>query len=385
MKPTADSGPAPSLPARNEGIDLLRGLSVVLVVIHHMGLRLSLKKSLLGEYFPKRILNALMWNGVEAVFIFFVISGFLITVHAVKRWGSLGQISLKDFYVRRASRILPCLTLLVLILSVLHLVGAQDYVINRPGQSLGGAALSAFGFYLNWYEGQTGYLPGGWDILWSLSIEEVFYLSFPVLCFLLRKQALLVGALIVLALSLPFTWSALEANKIWQEKAYLPGMSAIATGVLAGLLATQARPRFTSALRIAGAVGIVAILLIEDLIWAHLKSGTFLVLTFSCAALLLSFQWRPLRVRAMNELLACGRLSYEIYLSHMFVVIALTQLFHAAGAVWKWAFLWYVPALIFSYYLGKGVMRYFSEPVERWIRRRFSARGTSLRLAPSLD
>ncbi len=166
--------------ARNAGIDFLRGLSIVLVLLNHIGLRLRLTEGVLGAHLPRELLNDLNFNGSEAVYIFFVISGFLITSNALVRWGSLGAIELRGFYVRRVARILPCLAILVGVLSALHLLGVHDFVIHGRGQSLPGAVGSAFGLYLNWYEGHTGYLPANWDVLWSLSIEEVFYLGFPV-------------------------------------------------------------------------------------------------------------------------------------------------------------------------------------------------------------
>ena len=66
---------------------------------------------------------------------------------------------------------------LVAVLAMLDLAGVDGYVINKPGQSLHGAIGSAFGLYLNVYEAHNGYLPANWDVLWSLSIEEVFSIS----------------------------------------------------------------------------------------------------------------------------------------------------------------------------------------------------------------
>jgi len=211
--------------ARNSGIDLLRGMSILLVVLHHIGLRIALKKTAVGALVPHRLLDALNYNGYEAVFVFFTISGFLIAGNALQRWGSLDRIDFRAFYARRFARIMPCLLALVIVLSVLHLLGFEDYLIHHANQSLPRAILAALGLHLNWYEGHTGYLPGNWDVLWSLSIEEVFYIGFPIVCVLARRTWILAPMLVVLALSLPITHAALASNEIWQEKAYLPGMA----------------------------------------------------------------------------------------------------------------------------------------------------------------
>ena len=223
---------------RNNRLDALRGLSIVLVVVHHIGLRVPLSQTLLGRFLPHWLLQGLNFNGSEAVMIFFVISGFLITRRSQERWGDLRGISPGGFYLLRMSRIVPLLLFVVAVLSLFHLLGVPRFVIDKPGQSLGAAIVSVLGLYLNRYEGVHGYLPGGWDVIWSLSIEEVFYLAFPLSCLLLGRTRLLVPALALLALSLPVTRAALTAagNEIWLEKAYLPGMSAIAVGVLAAIL-----------------------------------------------------------------------------------------------------------------------------------------------------
>ena len=80
-------------------------------------------------------------------------------------------------------------SLLVAVLSALHGFGVPDFTIDGEGQTLGRAVLAALFLHINLYEAQTGYLPGSWDVLWSLSIEEVFYLGFPLVCVTLRQDS----------------------------------------------------------------------------------------------------------------------------------------------------------------------------------------------------
>ena len=359
--------------ARNPGIDLLRGLSILLVVLHHVGLRIPLKQGVLSTCLPKGLLSALIYNGYEAVFVFFVISGFLITSNSLARWGSLGAIQIRAFYARRAARIVPCLVFLVALLAVLHLAGAQDYVISHSNQSLPRAILSALGLHLNWYEGHTGYLPGNWDVLWSLSIEEVFYLAFPLACLGLPRRRFLVPALLLLAASLPLSHAALAGNPIWQEKAYLPGMAAIAAGVLGALVPVAPalrRPWMVPALAAAGALGVGAVLCFENVLWPWLGSGSLLLLTGSAVTLIYALRaqagagapWTP---RGSGWLRSFGRLSYEVYLTHMFVVWPVVRVFRGTGGVLRWGFLWYVPALGLSWLLGWLVAKVVSGPCER--------------------
>ncbi|OOG66444.1 acyltransferase [Rhodanobacter sp. B04] len=365
---------------RNPGIDLLRGLSILFVILNHLGLRIPLKKTALADVLPPWFLSRLNYNGYEAVFVFFVVSGFLIAGNALQRWGGLERIDLRAFYARRFARIVPCLLALLAVLAVLHLLAVPGYIISRPGQSLPGALWAALGLHLNWYEGHTGYLPGNWDVLWSLSIEEVFYIGFPLICLLTRRRWVLVPLLALLALSMPWTHAALRGNEIWQEKAYLPGMSAIAIGVLGALLAARSGtlPARTAALLgWLGAIGLVATTIDGALMWHLLRDGYMLLLALSALCLLLACEqrqrrgdWRPWRV--LDWLRSWGRLSYEVYLTHMFVVTPAVWLFRLSGADYRYGLLWYLLVLPLCWLLGAAVERWLSTPCERWLRRRLA-------------
>ena len=159
---------------RNDGIDMLRGMSILAVILLHCVIHMPVASDIL----PQNIFNIIFCSGYYGVIIFFVISGFLITATAIKKWGALQNIRVGQFYQMRFARIFPCLLALITLLSVLHCIGVASFTIQTT--SLSQAIFSALTFHINWLEAQTGYLPGNWDVLWSLSVEEMFYLFFQV-------------------------------------------------------------------------------------------------------------------------------------------------------------------------------------------------------------
>jgi peptidoglycan/LPS O-acetylase OafA/YrhL len=146
------------------GLDGLRALAVIAVLLYHAGL----------PWIPGGFL------GVE---VFFVISGYLITGLLLAEWRQQGRIDLKAFWLRRARRLLPALLLLIVVTLAFAVVFLPDEVAGLRGD-----VLAALGYVTNWYFvlGHKSYFetvgrPSLLQHLWSLAIEEQFYLLWPLL------------------------------------------------------------------------------------------------------------------------------------------------------------------------------------------------------------
>ena len=153
--------------ARRADIDTLRAISVVSVIIFHLDQTL----------FP---------NGYLGVDIFFVISGYVITKSILKGLNN-NQFSFLNFYIKRIKRIFPVflVVLLTTIIFAIFILLIAD--LNRFLESL----ISSLGLVSNFYFWITGGYFSTNDQLkpllhiWSLSVEEQFYLFFPIFLYLL--------------------------------------------------------------------------------------------------------------------------------------------------------------------------------------------------------
>lgn len=148
-------------PARIAGLDGLRALAIVTVVVFHL--------------FPGTLVG-----GFVGVDVFFVVSGFLITTLLLRERARSGRIALRAFWVRRARRLLPALVLVVVAAGTAALLVGGDPLLGLGTQVLGAATFSS-----NWLliSAGTSYFtedaPELLRHLWSLAVEEQFYLVWP--------------------------------------------------------------------------------------------------------------------------------------------------------------------------------------------------------------
>jgi peptidoglycan/LPS O-acetylase OafA/YrhL len=364
--------------SRLDGVDLLRGLAIFFVLMNHVNMRLLGARVPYTKGLPPQVVSSLVWNGQFGVQIFFAVSGFLITATTLRRWGSPGRVNLREFYQLRFARIAPLLLLLLAVLSGLHLAHVKDFVVSRKTGGLGHALLAALTLHVNLLEARRGYLPASWDILWSLSIEEMFYLFFPLACRLFRRGRFLVIPLLVFVVLGPFARARVfNPNPVWREYSYLGGMDAIALGCLTALFVARRR---LSRTMLSMAAGLGAALLVFSLcfsirayLWGLGRNGLNMTVlaagTCMVIAAVTQTRWRAPRL--LKPLLLLGQRSYEVYLTHGFVVLGLFDVFLARGKPMKAVPALFVVVIVLAGVLGELVARGYSEPMNRWLRRRW--------------
>ena len=320
---TAAGEPAARTPWRAPGLDGVRALAVLAVLAFHESL----------PWIP---------GGFLGVDVFFVLSGYLITDLLVVRFGRDGNIGLPGFYQRRARRLLPALALMLLTVTA-------AVSVLEPGQRAGlrPALLGAVTYTSNWWQAfaHQSYFslygpPPAFEHLWSLAVEEQFYLLWPLL---LTVVLVIVRRPVARA---AFAWAGALASALAMLAIYAPGSdpslvyygtdthaSALMVGAalaltwpLAKVAATGGRVRLS--LDIAGAAGLAI------LAWAvwHLSGANSVVYPYglmlaalASGALILAAA-APGRIGTMlsaKPLRWLGIRSYGIYLWH-WPVIAIT-------------------------------------------------------------
>lgn len=169
-----------------KGFDGLRGIAVLLVLIDHLGLYLILPKS---EFWKQRLWD--LFAGETGVYIFFALSGFLITNNLLREKRTNNKIGLKRFYFRRALRLAPALLVFLITLAALIMLGELSFT---P------LALLFSAVYSYNYATAGVYVPE-LAHTWSLGVEEQFYLLWPLAinCFGVRKLISIAGIAVVLS------------------------------------------------------------------------------------------------------------------------------------------------------------------------------------------
>jgi peptidoglycan/LPS O-acetylase OafA/YrhL len=311
--------------AYQPALDGIRALAVIAVLLYH------------GD---QRYARA----GFLGVDVFFVLSGFLITMLLLRELRSTGHVDLRSFYARRARRLLPAVLALLAVLSLYAFLFASAADRTRI-RSDGLASL----FYVqNWHLVLTGQsyfdqftTPSPLRHMWSLAIEEQWYLLWPVLLVgltaLARKRAARVFVLTcALAAASAIAMAALYRSGADPSRVYY-GTDTRAQELLVGALLAMAWPLVTrlrtrgarAGLQVAGAAGglfvVVMIHRSSDASTGLYRGGLTLVALASAAVIAAAMSGGPARsVLSTRPLPAIGRISYGIYLWHWPLFLWLT-------------------------------------------------------------
>ncbi len=363
MKP---SGWSPFEPGTGyiAGLDGLRALSVALVVVAHAGW--------------ERVVP-----GGLGVTVFFFVSGFLITTLLTAEHDRTGAVAVGAFYGRRFLRLAPELYGMIALTALAGPLYGQHATARDVAAGAGYATNYLYAF------GGEGSLR--WSVLWSLAVEEHFYLTFPALFLLLRRRprALLAALMALCAAALAwrtaahaggwpdtYTYAATESRL---DSIAWGCAAAVAFGLWGG--GWSRRPHRAAAAGAAGGLALLASLAVRNDAFRETArytlqglglAGVFAALFLTAAGARLrrgALEWAPLR--------DLGRRSYGVYLWHFELLLA------AAAAGWT---AWRLPAaphLLLTAFLFPAAWavawaseRIFLRPA-RALRRRLGSRSLS--------
>ena len=318
---TGSASAAPSLTkksgSRISELDGLRGIAILLVLVFHFTPRS-------GPLFFMVHIFQLGWTGVD---LFFVLSGYLITGILVDTVGHKSYY--RNFIVRRCLRIFPAYYLSLIICCILT---------YYPFAPRWGDFLHAGGWWYVTYLGNVKvFLDAAWPglailtPLWSLQVEEQFYLTFPLLVWALRRPTLakVLAASVVVALGLRIGLSVAAPKNMFGVYTLMPcRMDALAMGGLIAI-AQRERPewlkgRWIGWMTLAAAATVTAVVLL----YSNSDPWPFGMRTIGYTAIDLLFagilvmlmHWRQpflLRICRGRFLVWVGTISYGLYLLHV--------------------------------------------------------------------
>lgn len=306
-------------------LDVTRFLLASLVLIFHVP-RLCKNQGL--PYFDEWPVFS---RGTEAVYMFFVLSGFLI-IGIIYRAKQRGVFSIKNFYMRRALRILPLYYLIVivgfvfywLVLPMLNIPFENNYPLNE------GLVMTTF-FLPNVFV--TLYKPGGiLEILWSIGIEEQFYLMIAPLLFVIPiKRILIVLIALIAAYFLIFHTDLLP----FLMKFKMVYFFLFAGGIMA-ILEEKRQLEFLKKSMLFPSVFVVLTILYFTTDLLHFSERwLFNLITMLLFSLFIhSIAHNNLGVKIKNRLLNhFGQISYGIYMYHVLALNLVVYFFLKIGTV----------------------------------------------------
>ena len=320
-----DSGAKMQTSATIPSLDGIRAIAVALVVFAHSGLE---------DRVP----------GGLGVTVFFVLSGYLITTLMRVEHARTGAINYRNFYLRRLLRLMPPLLIVVAVTAVLARFGIID------DEYTAGGLFSTLFYFGNYYVIAHDYdgLPQGIGVVWSLAVEEHFYIFYPFLAaFLLRRTrathaALLLTLLCASVLAWRYWLTVHGVAGAYINMATDTRIDAILIGCVVALWRNpwldrqRIQPhRHDWLLMIACLVVLAASLLYRDEFFRQTLRYTLQGLAIAGLLYLsvLRSHQAPFRWLSSRPLVYLGGISYSVYLSHHVIMYALAKHWPQLNAV----------------------------------------------------
>ncbi|MGO4106203.1 acyltransferase family protein [Paenibacillus sp. YAF4_2] len=355
------------------GIDGLRALSVLAVIAYHLNMKWA-------------------QGGLIGVAIFFVISGYLITDQILIQKQRHGKLNLKDFWIRRARRLLPAMFCMLLFVAIWLLFLNPNRLLHLQGDYL-----SSLFYVNNWWLifHQVSYFesfgpPSPIGHLWSLSIEEQFYLLWPLLLLLTHRRGklflfILVGAIASAAAMLFLYEPGADPSRVYY------GTDTRMFGLLIGAALAVVWPSHKLkqavsrsarySMNIIGAAGLLALIYMMysmNEYDAWLYRGGFLLLSVITAVVIAVLAHPASRlgeIMGFRPLKWIGVRSYSLYIWH-YPVIVLTSPANQASAPNVSLVVMQVAA---SFVLAALSYKFIEEPLRRGSIREISRKLLSVR------
>jgi peptidoglycan/LPS O-acetylase OafA/YrhL len=359
---------------RNYKIDFLRGVAILVVLILHFNISYHLDQSALSSIFSTDFIKAVASNGNYGVTMFFVISGFLITSTSLTRYGALGKIDPLGFYIFRFARIMPCLILVLSLIVLFNFLHIPIFQNDPNSTSLSLAVFSVLTFWHNVLMEKAGYFNYCLNIFWSLSVEEIFYLMFPLVCLGLKKTRFILLFWFVLIIISPIYRSHYTNNEIIALYGYFSCFDAIAMGCVAAIISQKIQ--FQGWLRrvlLCGAGLLIAGVYLYNGIMENVVMGVSLMV-IGVAIFLISV--RDDGINKNNDSTSLfgrlvswfGRNSYELYLFHI-IVLALMKEMVSPDALGNYTkLLWMAIFLSTSALVAGCISIFYSQPMNKKLR-----------------
>jgi len=311
-------------------LDGLRGVAILLVITHHQLVPVSLNAGFLG------------------VDLFFVLSGFLITTLLLRESDATKSISLKNFYARRVLRLAPALVIYLTVALVVT-YGLHPELFAQQLRLVGWS----LAYLTNWR------MALGWDssldptaIIWSLSIEEQFYLLWPpilVLAFFFKiKRTQIAIALALLIIGIAVHRSTLLSSGADLNRLYY-GTDTRADAPLVGCLIALMMPSVRLGARSKATLNFAAVVSAGMLVYwiatltftdRFLYRGGYTLVACATGVLIWSIAASPTtfiaKALSLYPLRWFGLISYGLYLWH-WLLLRTVSFYWLAGAFDAWA------------------------------------------------